>query len=236
MPRPPSRPRNLRSSGSLAPVFLLSTLAWVRPSTSPSSMAKCDHLTMLDHAVVAAADQRAERLAADRLGQEDPVGRHLHGGAGGGDRSAIIGVAVAAPGLDGGEGLLGAFEQQRLDLDVVGPVEVGDVDFERGAGLQADGGAVELLGVGDAQAFAHHEGLAGEEVHRRLAEAEIGVARQGLLGVADQHVDLAGGEHGEAHLRGETDDISPCSASPSAAAAMARHRATSRPCHLPAES
>ena len=111
--------------------------------------------------LVALAGERAERLQpADRLGQEDPVVRLLHGGARRGDRSAVVGVAVAASGIGGGERLLRLVEQQRVDLDVVGPVVVGDVGLQRGAGQQADRGAVQVLGVRDAEALAHHEGLA----------------------------------------------------------------------------
>ena len=45
--------------------------------------------------------------------------------------------------------------------------------------------------MGDVQGFLHHECLAGEEVDCASREAEIGVARERVRRIADQHVDLA---------------------------------------------
>ena len=78
---------------------------------------------------------------------------------------------------------------------------VGEVELGGGAGLHADGGAVELLGAGHAGFLRHHEALAVIVIHRREIEAEIGLAQQGPGGVAGQDIDLARLQQGEALLR-----------------------------------
>ena len=68
------------------------------------------------------------------------------------------------------------------------------------------GGAVQLLGRGDAELLADHEALAVVVIDGREIEAELGVARHRPGRVAGQHVHLARLERREAVLGGERDE------------------------------
>ena len=154
--------------------------------------------------VVAVAHHRPERLLRDDLGQDHVVGRvlgarpaHRH------EARHVGGVDVAAAGEVGVGHLLELLDHHRLERHVVGAEVVGQVELGGGAGLHADGGAVELLGAFHVQLLRHHEALAVVVVHAGEIEAEAGVARQRPGGVARQDVDLARLQRGEALLRGE---------------------------------
>src|SRR3546814_5695567 len=72
-------------------------------------------------------------------------------------------VGVAAAGLIVGDRLFLRLDRHRLVVHVVEPEEVRQVQLGGGAGLDADRGAVEFLGAGDAEFLRHHEALRSEE-------------------------------------------------------------------------
>src|SRR3546814_10580049 len=77
-------------------------------------------------------------------------------------------------------------DRHRLVVHVVEPEEVRQVQLGGGAGLDADRGAAEFLGAGDAEFLRHHEALTVVVVHTDEGEAEVCVARQGPGGVAGE--------------------------------------------------
>ena len=157
----------------------------------------------------------------------------LVGRARGGEARGVGGVGVAGPGEELLVGLGVCLDRHRLVADAVRLEEVGEVQLGGGAGLDADRGAVELGGRGDAELLRHHEALAVVVVHPGEGELQVGVAGEGPGGVAREHVDLARGQRGEARLARSVGTNSTFSASPSTAAATARQRATSKPSQLP---
>ncbi|MPL95813.1 hypothetical protein SDC9_41985 [bioreactor metagenome] len=152
--------------------------------------------------VVAMAHGRPERFLRDDFRQDDVVFRIGIGGAGGGQARGVGGIGVAGA----GQILLFAFgvriNRDRLIGHVVRLEIVGEVHLGGGAGLDADRGAVELLGGGDAAVLAHHEALAVVVVHAGEIHLQIGIAREGPGAVAGKQVDLARGQRGEAGLAG----------------------------------
>src|SRR3546814_16855866 len=65
--------------------------------------------------------------------------------------AALVGVGVAATGLEIGEVLLAAVGYDRRIGEVVGAEVVGQVQLRRGAGRDADGGAVEFRKLAHAE-------------------------------------------------------------------------------------
>src|SRR4051812_38329274 len=155
--------------------------------------------------VVALAHRRTERLLGDDLRQDDEVlglGRRRRvGGAGRIEARRVGGVDVATAGIEGGADLLDLLDDHRLEAHLVGAEVVGEVELGGGAGLHADGGAVQLLGALHAELLGYHEALAVVVVDAGEVEAERGVALQGVGGVARQDVDLARLQRGKALLR-----------------------------------
>jgi len=120
------------------------------------------------------------------------------------DEARVVGgERVAAPREVGAQHFLQLLDHHRLELHVVGAEVVGEVEFGRRPGLQADGGAVQLLRALDVRLFRHHEALAVIIVDADEVEPEAGVPRQGPGGVAREEVHLARLQRGEALLRGE---------------------------------
>ena len=93
-------------------------------------------------------------------------------------------------------------DRNRLILDLVGPEEVGQVQLGRGAGLNADRCAVELLGALHAQLLGNHEALAVIVVGALECELDVDVAHECPGGVAEDHVTFTGIQDGEARLAG----------------------------------
>src|SRR3546814_10202922 len=77
------------------------------------------------------------------------------------------------------------------DLEVVGAEVVGQVQFCRGAGRDADGGAVEFRKLAHAEALLHQKALAVVHVDTNPVELQLGVSRIGPGGGAGQHVNAA---------------------------------------------
>src|SRR3546814_19456080 len=75
---------------------------------------------------------------------------------------------------------------------VVGAEVVGQVQFCRGAGRDADGGAVEFRKLAHAEALLHQKALAVVHVDTNPVELQLGVSRIGPGGGAGQHVNAAG--------------------------------------------
>ena len=153
-------------------------------------------------ALVAMAIERAERLLADHVGQDDVVIGVLLRGADGGQARDVGGIGVATAGIVGGDVVLQPLDDDRPDVHARAARPIGQVLLGGGAGLHADGGAIQRAGIGHAQAALHHEALAVEEVDAREVEAERGVAAQRPGRVAAQDVHFAGLKRGEAHLGG----------------------------------
>ena len=157
--------------------------------------------------VVAMAHDRAERFLGDDLRQDDVVFGIRQGGAAGGQTRSVGGVGVAGTGqilalrfrvvLHGDGGI----------ADVVELEEVGQVQFGGGAGLDADGCAVQFLGRRNTEVLLHHEALTVVVVHRNEIELKVVIAREGPGRVADQHVNFARSQRGEAGLRGQRDEL-----------------------------
>ena len=148
------------------------------------------------------AHHRSQRLLGDDLRQDDVVVRV--GGVGGAGRVEARGVGrehVAAAGEEGGADFLDLLDDDRLEGHLVGAEVVGEVELGGGAGLDADRGAVQLLGALHAELLVHHEALAVIVVDAGEVEAERGVARQRAGRGARQEIDLARLQRGEALLR-----------------------------------
>jgi hypothetical protein len=97
------------------------------------------------------ANERAERLLGDDLGQNDVCRRILEGRTRRREAGGVRGVDVAGTGkvllLRLGVGL----DRNGLVAHAVRREEVREVQFGRGAGLDADGRAVEFHGRGHAE-------------------------------------------------------------------------------------
>ena len=151
--------------------------------------------------VVTPAHQRAEGLFRDQVRQDQVVvgaGRFLVADAGQARGIRRVGLATAAEQrLEGG---LEAVEHHRLDVELVGAREVGQVLLVGGAGLHAHLGVLELLGLRDLVLLVDQKALAVEEGDGGEVEAQRGIAAQRPRGVARQQVHLAGFQGGEALL------------------------------------
>src|SRR6266404_3695852 len=158
----------------------------------------------VEPAVVAVPHGGSQRLLGDDLGQDQVlVGFRRARGAQRDEARVVGGERVAAPREVGAQHFLQLLDHHRLELHVVGAEIVGEVELGRRPGLQADGGAVQLLHALDVRLFRHHEALAVIVVDADEVEPEAGVPRQGPGGVAREEVDLARLQRGEALLRGE---------------------------------
>ena len=172
------------------------------------------HLLGLDHAhqhpfhqieplVVAVAHDRTQRFLGNALGQDDMLA--LAGELADprrGQARGVGGVAVATARGIGLQQLVELLDQHRLEGHLVLAEIVREVEFGGGAGLHADGGAVQFPGALDAALGRHHEALAIVEIDAGDVEAERGVAQQGLRGVARDDIDLARLQGDETLLRG----------------------------------
>ncbi len=69
--------------------------------------------------------------------------------------------------------------------------------FGGGAGEDADGGAVQFLGIFNPEFVGNEKALAVVVIDLSKVESEIGVTGKGLGGVAGQDVNLAGLQGGE---------------------------------------
>ncbi len=187
--------------------------------------------------LVAVAGERAERLLADGLRQHDVVGRiGRRGRDRAGQRGGILGHGIAAAAEEGLVHGVGAVEHQRLPVDAVGAAVIAERDFVGGALGDADGRALEVLHLLDAEVLLHDKALAVVEIDRALAQAERDAAQIGLRRVAVEHVDLAGLQRGEAVLRGQRHVSAPWwrrRTRPPPARGNSRRRG---PCSCPAKS
>src|SRR5262245_20828297 len=114
----------------------------------------------------------------------------------------VGGVDVAASRQIGLHRLIQLFEYHRLVGHVVRLEVVGEIEFGGGSRLHADGGAIELLGRFYPNRLFHHEALAIVIVDAPENETQRAVTRDGPGRVADQHVDLAPLQGGDALLGG----------------------------------
>ena len=96
----------------------------------------------------------------------------------------VRGVGDAAAGEVSAGGGFNFFKHHRLDVEIVGAREVGQVFLCGGAGLHAHCLTFELLGALDLALDGDHEALAVVVSDRGLVQAERSVARQGECGVA----------------------------------------------------
>ena len=116
-----------------------------------------------------------------------------------GQTRGVGGVGLAAAGEVGVGGGFDLLEHHRLDVQVVGAREIGQVLLGGGARLHAHRGALELFGAGDL-ALGHHEALPVVVADADEVQAQRGVAVEGVGGVAREHVHLAGLQGREALL------------------------------------
>ena len=156
--------------------------------------------------VVAVAGHGSERLLGDDFGQDDVVVGLGPLEALGVESGLVGGVHIAAPGLIGLVDLVAFFKGDELILHAVGAEEVGDIELGGGAGVCADGDAVQFQGAGDADFFGHEHSLSVVVVD--AGEFAVGdVAAHGPGGVAGEDVDFAGLEGGEALFGGKRCDL-----------------------------
>ena len=152
-------------------------------------------------------DDRAERLFGDDFRHNDVFGGVLEGRAGCGQTGDVSRVHVAST----GEVLLLAFgvggDGNRVVADVVDTEEVGEVQFGRGTGLDTNGRTIELTCRRNAQISPNHETLTIVVIHSDEIETKIVVTGEGPGGVADQNVDFASGQRGEAGLGGQRNKL-----------------------------
>ena len=113
----------------------------------------------------------------------------------------VRGVGHAAACEVGAGGGLDLFKHHRLDAQVVGARKVRQVFLGGGAGLHANGLALELLGALDLALDWNHETLAVIVGDHGLVQTQRAVAGQREGGVAREHVDLARLQGGETLLR-----------------------------------
>ena len=148
------------------------------------------------------ANERAQRFFGNDFRQNHVRAGIFEGRTGCGQAGCIRGVNVACT----SQVLLlcfsVGFDRNRLVADVVGAEEVRQVQLGRGAGLDADGRAVQFLGRRHAQILRRHEALTVVVVHADEFELQVDIAREGPGGVPGQHVDFAGRQRGEAGLTG----------------------------------
>ena len=153
-----------------------------------------DHVLPLG---VVVAHARRQRLLGDDLAQHAVVG-------------GVVEVAHARGEvrLVGGEHIAALLQERFLDFRAgaaqrgVAVAQVREVVrqvlFSRRAGLHADRRAVHVGRRVDVRARVHREALAGVEGGLGEVDRQVGVARGGDRGRANQHIDLAGGEQREA--------------------------------------
>ena len=158
--------------------------------------------------VVALADDGAQRLLGDGFGQDDGAAGVGQFAADGGQLGAVGAEDVAGvlikglAGLNGGLiGLGGEF------LQPVGAEVVADGLFGGGAGLNAQAGAAEFRGAFHPEGAFHHESGSINEVVVGEVDAELGIAGEGVGGVAREDVNFAGRQGGKALLGGQRDEF-----------------------------
>ena len=153
--------------------------------------------------IIAIAHEGAEGFFADRLLQHCILrrvgGDRQRAGQGGG----VLRHRIAAAGEEGGVHRVDPLEDHGGEGHASGAEDIGEVEFMRGALGHADGGAAQILHPADIGVTAHGKALAVIEIHRELAQADAVAAQKSLGGVAEQHIDLARLQGGEAVLRGE---------------------------------
>jgi hypothetical protein len=232
-PRLPSVPSIRLISGLSVPSASRCDVLDVMPSSSAEISSVQRPADDVAPFVVAVANERAERLLGDDLGQNDVCRRILEGRTRRREAGGVRGVDVAGTGKVLLLGLGVRLDRNRLIAHVVRGEEVGEVQLGRGAGLDADGRAVEFHGGRHAEIARNHEALTVVVVHAHEFEREVDVTREGPGGVPGQHVDFARCERGETGLASGRLTNSTAIGSPKMAAATARHTATSKPSHSP---
>ena len=134
-------------------------------------------------------------------------GRISHGRTAGSKTRSVRGESVASAGFVLALGFAVVGHGDRGIADAVVLEEVSQVQFGRGAGLDADGCAVQFLGRGNAEVFLHHEALTVIVVDGDEIELEVVVAAEGPGRVADQKVDFARSQRGEAGFARGRDEL-----------------------------
>ena len=108
---------------------------------------------------------------------------------------------VASPRGECLEELGGILDHHRFEGVLLLAEEIGDVEFAGGAGLHADGGAIELAAFGHAERLGHQQSLAVVEHHRSEMEAELERAGDGFRHAGEQDVELSRLQSRQALLR-----------------------------------
>ena len=153
------------------------------------------------------AHGRPKRLFRDDLGQDHIVLRVAETGAAGRQTRSVSSIGVAGAGFELAQGLGVIGDVDGRIADLAGLEEVRQVQFGRGARLDADGCTIQLLGRGNAQILLHHEALAVIVVHGDEIELEVGIARIGPGGVAGQQIDFARLQRRKAGLAGQGNEL-----------------------------
>ncbi|MNQ77655.1 hypothetical protein D3C85_925390 [compost metagenome] len=152
--------------------------------------------------IVALAHERTQRLLGNDLGQHDVIVGVLQlGDANRSQARRVRRKDVAAAGRERVDHFVEGLDHDGLVAHVVGARPIGQRVLVRGAGLEADRGAVDFLGALHAQRLRHQEALAVIEVDARMDDAQRRVALLRHSGVARQHVHFAGLQRGETLLR-----------------------------------
>ena len=153
--------------------------------------------------VVAVAHDGAEGLLRDDFGQDHVRVRVLEHGALGREAGAVRRVGVAAVGGVVLARLGRVLDDDRFELHLVAAEIVGQIEFGRGARLNADRRAVELHGALDAEGLAGDEALPVVIHHADELEAQVHVALEGPRRVAGENVDFTRLKRREARLAGQ---------------------------------
>ncbi|MNQ56251.1 hypothetical protein D3C85_703680 [compost metagenome] len=150
--------------------------------------------------LVTLAHGRAEGLLGDHFRQHHVLVRRGQLDALGIELGLVGGQHVATTGLQRLGALVGGVVGDGGVLEVVGAEVVGQVQLGGGAGLDADGGAIEFLGAGNAEFLVHQEALTVVVGHAGEVQAHGGVAGAGPGAVARQDIHFAGLQRGETFL------------------------------------
>jgi len=135
------------------------------------------------------------------------IRRFFEGRAGGGQARGVRGVRIATVGQIVLARFRAVLDRHRRVLDLVGAEEVGEVQFGRRAGLDADRGAVQFLGAFHALGLADDEALAIVIGRVNEGQLHVHVAHEGPCGVPEDHVAFLGVQQREPGLAGGRNEL-----------------------------
>ena len=99
---------------------------------------------------------------------------------------------IAAPCKVDAQCFRGDFDRYRLLGHAVNAEKIGEVEFGRRSGLNADRGAVQIFGGFYAEVFGHHESLTVVIIDPGKGKLQVCIAAKCLCCIARQHINLTG--------------------------------------------